>query len=171
MASQRKQKQTQSETHLIRDLNHEFLLNIPNLLPRLVNLVKTKDYMVRYDHMEHENDHFLQMIENSLSDTDDFDDQLLDGFFSDNSNSIDSISVSLNATANNNNRRINNDDIRIQPAILAASKINDFVLVLYTLSLFLIGKERKNVQKELTNLKLASALNSLFDFLYWNCNW
>ena len=68
-------------------------------------------------------------------------------------------------------RRIHNDDIRMQPALLAASKINNYVHVLYTLSLFLIGKERKKVQKILTKLKLASALQSLFEFLYWNCNW
>ncbi len=64
-----------------------------------------------------------------------------------------------------------NDDIRMQPALIAASKINNYVHVLYTLSLLLIGKERKRVQRSLAKLKLASALNSLFDFLIWNCRW
>lgn len=56
-----------------------------------------------------------------------------------------------------------------QPALLAASKLNNFVHVLYTLSLLLIGKERKNVQKTLAKLRLAPALNSLFDYLVWHC--
>ena len=46
-------------------------------------------------------------------------------------------------------RRIHNDDIRMQPALLAASKIN--VHVLYTLSFFLIGKERKREEKSTKN--------------------
>ncbi len=143
---------------MIRDSNHELLLNIPTLLSRLVDLVRNKDYTVRYDNFNQEHEHFLQMIDDSMSD--DFDDM------DDDNSSIDSLNV-----LNINRRRIHNDDIRMQPALLAASKINNYVHVLYTLSLFLIGKERKKVQKILTKLKLASALQSLFEFLYWNCNW
>ena len=61
------------------------------------------------------------------------------------------------------------DNISNQPALLAAAKLNNFVYVLYTLSLLLIGKEKKKVQINLTKLRLASALNSLFDYLIWNC--
>ena len=61
------------------------------------------------------------------------------------------------------------DNIANQPALLAAAKLNNFVYVLYTLSLLLIGKEKKKVQVNLTKLRLASALNSLFDYLIWNC--
>lgn len=56
-----------------------------------------------------------------------------------------------------------------QPALQAAAKLNNFVYVLYTISLLLIGKEKRKVQKSLTKLRLASALNSLFDYLIWNC--
>ena len=67
------------------------------------------------------------------------------------------------------NSQYNGESQLNQPALLAASKLNNFVHVLYTLSLLLIGKERKRVQKALAKLRLAAALNSLFDHLIWNC--
>ena len=96
-------------------------------------------------------------------DFDDMDDE-------DENSSNESLDFMFNSSGSSSvRRRIHNDDIRMQPALLAASKIN--VHVLYTLSFFLIGKERKKVQKILTKLKLASELQSLFKFLYLNCNW
>lgn len=82
-------------------------------------------------------------------------------------------SGSTSTSANNANETNSNntflDNQTYQPALLAAAKLNNFVYVLYTLSLLLIGKEKKKVQKSLTKLRLASALNSLFDYLIWNC--
>ena len=53
------------------------------------------------------------------------------------------------------------DNLTYQSALFAATKLDNFVYVLYTLSLLLIGKEKKKVQKSLTKLRLASALNSI----------
>lgn len=72
------------------------------------------------------------------------------------------------ALSDNSDNEFNDDNLH-QPALLTANKLNNFVYVLYTLSLLLIGKEKKKVQKALTKLRLASALNSLFDYLIWNC--
>ena len=66
----------QSEAHIIRDLNHDLLLNTPNLLYRLVDLVRTKDYTVRFANTSHEIDHWLRVIDEVLSD-DDFNEDIL----------------------------------------------------------------------------------------------
>ena len=131
----------------VRDQNQEFLLNMPSLLSRLVNLVRRKDYTVRFSGANNEIEHWIRYIDEALSDSDD-------------NESMDTTnSSSLNHLENQLN----------QPALLAAAKLNNFVYVLYTLSLLLIGKEKKRVQKSLTKLRLANALNSLFDHLIWNC--
>ncbi|CAF0707115.1 unnamed protein product [Brachionus calyciflorus] len=145
------QKVSESSSNLnysIRDINQEFLLSIPSFLFRLVNLVRRKDYTVRFSGANNEIEHWIRYIDEALSDSDDND-------LMDTTNSTSS----LNHLENQLN----------QPALLAAAKLNNFVYVLYTLSLLLIGKEKKRVQKSLTKLRLANALNSLFDHLIWNC--
>lgn len=139
-ASRNASKKRNTEVLAIRDANHEILLNSPRFLHRLVNLVKKKDYAARYSNGHNELEHWIEYIDQALSDDNDDD------------NNMDTI-----------------DDFRLQPALNAASKLNNFVHILYTLSLLLIGKERKRVQKSLAKLKLAPALNSLFDYCIWNC--
>jgi len=139
---------TNQAFNTIRDSNHDILLNTPDLLHRLVNLVRRKDYSVRYSGAQNELENWIRYIDEALSDDDD---ERPAGQRS----ALDELS--------------DLDEHRFQPALLAASKLNNFVHVLYTLSLLLMGKDRKKVQKSLAKLKLASALNSLFDYLIWNC--
>lgn len=148
----------------IRDQNQEFLLSIPSLLFRLVNLVRRKDYMIRFNGANSEIEHWIRYIDQALSDSDEND---LDDSIASSGSGFAVAGGAGNNTNNNNNR--NADSQSYQPALLAAAKLNNFVYVLYTLSLLLIGKEKKRVQKSLTKLRLASALNSLFDYLIWNC--
>ena len=160
----------------IRDQNQELLLKIPTLLFRLVNLVRRKDYAVRFTGANSEIEHWIRYIDQALSDTDDNEletttsannlNQTNNNFFFNDYYSFSTESMNVD---NGSNDRFNFNNISNQPAILAAAKLNNFVYVLYTLSLLLIGKEKKKVQKSLTKLRLASALNSLFDYLIWNC--
>lgn len=146
-------KQSKSNTNqtynTIRDSNHEILLNTPDFLHRLVNLVRRKDYSVRYSGAQNELENWIRYIDEALSDDDDRP--------AGQRSALDELS--------------DLEEHRFQPALVAASKLNNFVHVLYTLSLLLMGKDRKKVQKALAKLKLASALNSLFDYLIWNCKW
>ena len=167
----------------VRDQNQDLLLNIPTLLFRLVNLVRRKDYAVRFSGANSEIEHWIRYIDQTLSDSEDNDDAndlnfLSNGFSSLANNTSSSGNNESMDTNNSNSNSTNNVDLMMrniydnqlfQPALLAADKLNNFVYVLYTLSLLLIGKEKKNVQKSLTKLRLASALNSLFDYLIWNC--
>lgn len=85
--------------------------------------------------------------------------------------SVDANNNNLDTSGQFNNHRSGAPESQLyQPALLAATKLNNFVHVLYTLSLLLIGKERKQVQRTLSKLRLAAALNSLFDYLVWNCH-
>jgi Trpc4-associated protein len=196
----------------IRDQNQELLLRIPTLLFRLVNLVRRKDYAIRYPDANSEIEHWIRYIDQALSDTEeDFDSTNGSGLGQAGSSSSNSASHQLttsnhqsslsnrgptdsaqtyfnadfNSTSNESSTNgersgspsrstspVSNpmyDNISTQPALVAAAKLNNFVYVLYTLSLLLIGKEKKKVQINLTKLRLASALNSLFDYLIWNC--
>lgn len=157
----------------VRDQNQELLLNIPSLLDRLVNLVHRKDYAIRYPGTDSELEHWMRYLDEALSDTDDNEPS------SDPINNSQTISYGHNDQPSNNSTDSNNnltnyrtgapENQLYQPALLAANKLNNFVHVLYTISLLLIGKERKRVQKSLTKLRLATALYSLFDYLVWNC--
>lgn len=157
----------------VRDQNQELLLNIPTLLYRLVNLVRGKNYAVRYNGKNSELEHWIRYIDEALSDTDEPDNDANDLEDTNDSLMIDlnefQLSTLSDGLASNENSRTHSENQLYQPSLLAATKLNNFVHVLYTLSLLLIGKERKRVQKSLAKLRLASALNSLFDYLIWNC--
>lgn len=109
----------------IRDQNQEFLLSIPTLLFRLVNLVRRKDYTVRFNGAGNEIEHWIRYIDEALSDSD---------------NETESESIEQQQTNSSNLTSLESQ--LNQPALLAAAKLNNFVYVLYTLSLLLIGKER-----------------------------
>ena len=157
----------------VRDQNQELLLNIPSLLNRLVNLVHRKDYAIRYPGTDSELEHWMRYLDEALSDTDDnepSDLSLNNTQLISNNNNNPAITNSSHSSNNLTNYRTGAPENQLyQPALLAANKLNNFVHVLYTISLLLIGKERKRVQKSLTKLRLATALNSLFDYLVWNC--
>ena len=157
----------------IRDQNQELLLSIPTLLNRLVNLVRKKDYSVRFPDSSTEIENWIRYIDQALSDTDESDSDMPFNPAVRSLNSTGAGSTHNNnaptATTNWANFQISDDNQLNQPALVAAAKLNNFVHVLYTLSLLLIGKERKRVQKSLAKLRLATALNSLFDYLIWNC--
>ena len=181
----------------VRDQNQELLLNIPSLLTRLVNLVRRKDYAIRYSGTSSELEHWMRYLDEALSDNDDTDTNNesppppppppFNNPANNNNNNINLVNnndldlmvlgdetnyttdLNNNLTIYNNMNRTSPENQLYQPALLAATKLNNFVHVLYALSLLLIGKERKRVQKCLAKLRLASALNSLFDYLVWNC--
>lgn len=168
----------------VRDQNQDLLLNIPSLLSRLVNLVRRKDYTIRYTDSNSEIEHWMRYLDEALSDNEDSDANTSNN--SNNPSNMELMMLDISSSANNsmyvdgNNNNISGqftnyrsgapENQLYQPALLAATKLNNFVHVLYTLSLLLIGKERKQVQKTLSKLRLAAALNSLFDYLVWNCH-
>jgi hypothetical protein len=159
----------------IRDQNQEFLLNIPSFISRLVNLVRRRNYTFRSNNLECELENWIHSIDEALSDMEDNNNTNEMSF---NSSQQQDEDIFTAAAANGgatlatipNNMRIFSDNFNNQPSIAAAHRLNNYVYVLYTISLLLIGKEKKRVQKTLTKLKFASVLNGLFDHLIWNCS-
>ena len=139
------------------------------LLVRLVNLIKCKEYAVRYPGTKSELEHWIQYIDDALSDSDDNETDNTESDTNSDNLMLDYHSETPTRTNFSLNNRQASENHLNQPALLAANKLNNFVHVLYTISLLLVGKERKRVQKTLAKLRLASALNSLFDYLIWNC--
>ena len=129
----------------------------------------------------------MRYLDEALSDTEDNNNNLINNtsnasddleqmtFDNNNAPTNESTTAVMDVNNNNNNNNSNlttgaPENQLYQPALLAATKLNNFVHVLYTLSLLLIGKERKMVQKTLAKLRLAPALYSLFDYLVWDCH-
>ncbi|XP_037788990.1 short transient receptor potential channel 4-associated protein-like, partial [Penaeus monodon] len=52
----------------LRDINQEFVLSIPEFLPRLVNFATNLPYEPRYEGITMEVDHWIRLIEDSMSD-------------------------------------------------------------------------------------------------------
>jgi hypothetical protein len=174
----------------IRDQNQDFLLGLPAFLARLVNLVRRKEYTSRFNGLNCELEHWIRSIDEALSDSEDPESSLnfnVETVMNRNAPLVPPPVPPAQPSLNNNNmgenqavamvtaalgnNRVPNENMFIQsPALFASSKLNNFVYVLYTISLLLIGKEKKKVQKSLTKLRFAHVLNSLFDHLVWNCN-
>jgi hypothetical protein len=143
--------------------------------------VRRKDYAIRYSGTNSELEHWMRYLDEALSDNEEFENNANfnnNNMINNNENNNVELMMLINDTqsTNINNTTVFNASNRsspenqlYQPALLAATKLNNFVHVLYTLSLLLIGKERKRVQKSLAKFRLAPALNSLFDYLVWNC--
>ena len=56
------------------------------------------------------------------------------------------------------------------PTTSLVNDLVDRVEVLYVLGLLLVGKHRKQVQKELADLQLIPKLSNLFDSFIWRSN-
>lgn len=142
----------------IREANQEYLVRIPNLVRRLVELVNISNYEMPYKGLQCELERWIRAIDEALSDDDqdDSSDMPTEGGGGGGS-----------ATGQNLNRTI--DIYQNNPGLVSANRLNNFVYALYTLNMLLVGKEKKRVIKILINENFSSVLNSLFDHLIWIC--
>ncbi|XP_063585851.1 short transient receptor potential channel 4-associated protein-like [Penaeus indicus] len=131
----------------LRDINQEFVLSIPEFLPRLVNFATNLPYEPRYEGITMEVDHWIRLIEDSMSDV-----------------------------LNEHNPLIVTDLMeRIQPQAIVnqlealTSPMLQRVESVYVLGLLLLGKQRKEVQTQLAQLRLIPRLSQLFDLFIWKC--
>ncbi|XP_014671156.1 PREDICTED: short transient receptor potential channel 4-associated protein-like isoform X2 [Priapulus caudatus] len=150
---QNKQKRSKG-FFVMRDINQECLMSIPDLLPRLVHIVETTPYQPRYPAITNELDTWMQWIDNQMAEEDESVDveSSLDDFIGD--------SVNLYC-----------DDPQsiMHHSLKMATHVIHRVEVFYVLGLFLVGKQRKKVQKQLAELKLIPTLADIFDNFIWKC--
>ncbi|XP_071534122.1 short transient receptor potential channel 4-associated protein-like [Panulirus ornatus] len=141
----------------LRDINQEFILGISEFLPRLVNFATKLPYEPRYQGHTMEVDHWMQLIEDTMSDV-----------LSEHENLL--APLSTNATLH-----VSELMERIQPQAIASqlealtSPMLQRVESVYVLGLLLLGKQRKEVQAQLAKLRLIPRLSHLFDLFIWKC--
>ncbi|KAG7168132.1 Short transient receptor potential channel 4-associated protein-like [Homarus americanus] len=141
----------------LRDINQEYILSIPEFLPRLVNFATKLPYEPRYSGRTMEVDHWMRFIDDSMSEVLRQHESLMP---SPTLNSAVSVTDLLD---------------RIQPQAIPSqiealtSPMLQRVESVYVLGLLLLGKQRKEVQTQLAKLRLIPRLSQLFDLFIWKC--
>ncbi|XP_015924383.2 short transient receptor potential channel 4-associated protein [Parasteatoda tepidariorum] len=148
-------KEKKNQNFFVRDVNQDVVLKIPNILSRLVNIACAKPCVPWFSGaLPLESDQWLHWIDEQLSndrqiDKDDYTNSWIGGIsqwseYSCSGPLKTSIRISLELTFR-----------------------ADAVCVL---GLLLVGRHRKDVQKELADLKLVPQLSNLFDHFIWKIN-
>jgi len=128
----------------VRDINQELVLSVGGFLARLVEHASRLPYNPRFASTPAEIDHWMRFIDDHISDEMAVGEPLV----------VESYPGG-------------------GPADPCTSLVNDLVdrvEVLYVLGLLLVGKHRKQVQKELAELQLIPKLSQLFDSFIWRSN-
>ena len=128
----------------VRDINHELILSVPEFLQKLVDHATRIPYNPRYASTPAEIDHWMRFIDDHISD------EIAKG----ESSLVESYIGGGFA----------------DPTTGLVNDLVDRVEVLYVLGLLLVGKHRKQVQKELADLQLIPKLSNLFDCFIWRSN-
>merc|ERR1719508_191033 len=128
----------------VRDINQELLLSVPEFILKLVNHATRLPYNPRFASTPSEIDHWMRFIDDHISD------EIALG----ESSMLESYSGGG----------------LTDPCSSLVNDLVDRVEVLYVLGLLLVGKHRKQVQKELADLQLIPKLSTLFDSFIWRSN-
>ena len=128
----------------VRDINHELILSVPDFLKKLVDHATRVPYNPRYASTPAEIDHWMRFIDDHISD------EIAMG-----ESSLMESYAGGGLT---------------DPTSSLVNDLVDRVEVLYVLGLLLVGKHRKQVQKELADLQLIPKLSTLFDSFIWRSN-
>jgi len=128
----------------VRDINQELLLSVPEFILKLVNHATRLPYNPRFASTPSEIDHWMRFIDDHVSDE----------------IALGESSMQESYTGGG----------LTDPCSSLVNDLVDRVEVLYVLGLLLVGKHRKQVQKELAELQLIPKLNDLFDNFIWRSN-
>ena len=128
----------------VRDINQELILSVPGCLSKLVDHATRVPYNPRYASTPAEIDHWMKFIDDHIS---------------------DEIAMGESALMESYPGGGMTD-----PTSSLSNDLVDRVEVLYVLGLLLVGKHRKQVQKELADLHLIPKLSVLFDSFIWRSN-
>lgn len=128
----------------VRDINQELLLSVPDFILKLVNHATRLPYNPRFASTPSEIDHWMRFIDDHISDE-----------------------IALGESSMQESY---SGGGLTDPCSSLVNDLVDRVEVLYVLGLLLVGKHRKQVQKELAELQLIPKLNDLFDNFIWRSN-
>ncbi|KAG8181763.1 hypothetical protein JTE90_018071 [Oedothorax gibbosus] len=144
-------KQKKNQNFYVRDVNQDVILRIPNILSRLVDIACAKPYVPWFPSGYLETEQWMRWIEDQESDvmeTESDSDLFLGGV-----KLLSEFHPGLSKNA-----------IRMTLELTFRA---DAVCVI---GLLLVGRHRKEVQKELAELRLIPQLSDLFDHFIWRTN-
>ncbi|XP_067938354.1 short transient receptor potential channel 4-associated protein-like [Watersipora subatra] len=148
-------KETKGESFInVRDLNQEYLLEIPYLLEQLVAVASSKDYSPRYRGVNGEVENWMQWIDDSNSD------ELLE--LPDEDLDVDEFVGGVSQPTDYDAPWCR------QPSMAIINELIYKVECLHVLCLLMVGKHRKTAQQVFAEKKLIPALCSIFENFIWN---
>ncbi|KAK4319847.1 hypothetical protein Pmani_009262 [Petrolisthes manimaculis] len=135
----------------LRDINQEYILKIPHFLSRLVDFATKLPYEPRYQGLTMEVDHWMQLIEDSMTEV------------------LRNHQSSLASTSNQNLAELISQSQSHDRIESLTTPMLQRVETVYVLGLLLLGKQRREVQAQLATLCLIPRLSDLFDLFIWKC--
>ena len=172
------QNQLKRSTHAtsVREINQELIVSVPGLLTKIVQVAVNKNYLPRFPNSSTEIDHWMRFIDDSISDAIAND---LEGSTNLLPNTLgldheSSVSRSNPSLMNTNEGPVfqeqlhtNISGMRLSENVCIEDHLLQVVEALYVLSLLLIGKNRKQIQKQLSELELIPKLSNMMDSICW----
>ena len=177
LLAQNKQKRSSTEVVHTREINQELIMSVPGLLQKIIDLAVSETYFPRYPNSPTEIDNWMRFIDDNISN--DIGSELGNLFASTSQRQRSDNERTLPSNIESSRPRLspleNNLNSLLQGSYnKAAVSIADHLLIrieaLYVLSLLMIGKHRKKVQKELAELALIPKLSNLMDNFVWKSN-
>ena len=182
LLAQNKQKRSSLESIPIREVNQELVMSVPGLLENILDIAVSKNYFPRHANSPTEIDNWMRFIDDCISN--DLGSELSNvrnnqsfaptaiGFErpgQQDSNVMFSItgqSLTLPIEPQSNSHLSGTHHFH-NAGISMAEHLLTRVEALYVLSLLLIGKHRKQMQKELAEFGLIPRLSELMDSFVW----
>ncbi|KFM66261.1 Short transient receptor hypothetical channel 4-associated protein, partial [Stegodyphus mimosarum] len=143
-------KEKKNENIQARDSNQDVVLGIPNILSRLVKIACAKPYVPWFPSGNIESEQWLQWIDDQLVQDSENEDEDIDLF-------IGGITQWSEISCLG----------PIQTSVQITSELTFRADAVCVLGLLLVGRHRKEVQKELAELQLIPQLSDLFDHFIW----
>ena len=179
LLAQNKQKRSNTDFVPIRELNQELIMCVPGLLKKILQIAVNEKYLPRYANSPTEIDHWMRFIDDNISNEIANDLGGVGHNFSftsmlDYESSEPEDNAILFTTGEQDFRspveasfelpRLDND---YNAALNIGEHLLARVEALYVISLLLVGKHRKQMQKELAELELLPKLSNLMDSFVW----
>ena len=177
LLAQIKQKRSCNEVVQTREINHELIMSVPSLVKKIIDLAVNTVYGPRYPNSPTEIDNWMRFIDDNISN--DIGNELGDAFASTSqyqrSTAVGTMQTYIDHDMQSESQPENDlNSVYHGSFDNAAMSIADHLLIrieaLYVLSLLLIGKHRKKVQKEFAELSLIPKLSNLMDNFVWKSN-
>ncbi|XP_054715839.1 short transient receptor potential channel 4-associated protein-like [Uloborus diversus] len=144
-------KQKKNENFYVRDINQDIILKVPDILKKLVNLACIKPFVPCFPSANLESERWMQWIDEQF---------MNEHLFSKDERFIGGITQWASTPYLD----------RPMASVQIAAELTFRADAVCVLGLLLVGRRRKEVQKELADLRLIPHLSDVFDHFIWRSN-